>query len=229
MKRRWLCGALATAAVLSAGHAAAQPAALSRVAWVSLDKSESGSPTFAAFRAGQGKLGEVEGRRLVLRSWWADGSTARLAQMRGEILAARPDVIVAQGGIALAPMLHASVDRPVVFSMSGDPVLPRMRSIAVIAKTWFGPVYLRKDTEPYMTISRPAGSRGGVTAAEVNLKFVWEVVSRIRIGQAGLAYVIEADGTLIAHPDISLVLKKTSLLALPPAPPAAGPAWPRWR
>ncbi|MEO6363617.1 MAG: cache domain-containing protein, partial [Caldimonas sp.] len=81
--------------------------------------------------------------------------------------------------------------------------------------TFYGPVYFRKDTEPYMTISRPAGSGGGVTAVEVNLKFVWDVVSRIKIGEAGLAYVVDSTGTLIAHPDISLVLRKTDLKALP--------------
>jgi len=82
-------------------------------------------------------------------------------------------------------------------------------------KTHYGAVYFRKGTEPYMTIARQAGSGGGVTAAEVNLKFVWEVVSRIKIGAAGLAYVVDAGGTLIAHPDISLVLKKSDLSALP--------------
>ena len=56
---------------------------------------------------------------------------------------------------------------------------------------------------------------GGVTATEVNLKFVWDVVSRIKVGAAGLAYVIDGTGTLIAHPDISLVLKKSDLSALP--------------
>ena len=82
-------------------------------------------------------------------------------------------------------------------------------------KTWFGPVEFRKGTEPYMALARPAGGDGGVTAADVNLKFVWDVVSRIKIGSAGLAYVVDATGTLIAHPDISLVLKKTDLSALP--------------
>ena len=82
-------------------------------------------------------------------------------------------------------------------------------------KTWYSPVYFRKETEPYMTISRPAGGvGGGITVAEVNLKFVWEVVSRIQIGKAGLAYVVNSDGTLIAHPDISLVLQKTDLSKL---------------
>ncbi len=86
---------------------------------------------------------------------------------------------------------------------------------ASTGRTYWGPVSFRKATEPYMTIARPAGNDGGVTAAEVNLKFVWDVVSRIKIGEAGLAYVVDADGALIAHPDISLVLKKSDMSALP--------------
>ena len=82
-------------------------------------------------------------------------------------------------------------------------------------KTWFSPVQFRKGTEPYMAIARPAGGDGGVTVADVNLKFVWDVVSRIKIGERGLAYVVDATGTLIAHPDISLVLKKTDMKSLP--------------
>ena len=82
-------------------------------------------------------------------------------------------------------------------------------------KSWFGSVQFRKGTEPYMAIARPAGPDGGVTVADVNLKFVWDVVSRIKVGKSGLAYVVDATGTLIAHPDISLVLKKTDMKALP--------------
>jgi signal transduction histidine kinase len=93
--------------------------------------------------------------------------------------------------------------------LSRDPKFLEAKS----GKTWYSPVYFRKETEPYMTISRPAGS-GGVTIAEVNLKFVWEVVSRIKIGQAGLAFVVNSAGTLIAHPDISLVLQKTDMTKL---------------
>lgn len=85
---------------------------------------------------------------------------------------------------------------------------------ASAGKTHYGTAYFFKDTEPYMTISRPAQG-SGVTAAEVNLKFVWDVVSRIKVGKAGLAYVVDASGSLIAHPDISLVLKKSNLMTLP--------------
>ncbi|MCW5661093.1 MAG: GAF domain-containing protein [Burkholderiaceae bacterium] len=90
-------------------------------------------------------------------------------------------------------------------------------------RTWFGPVQFRKESEPYMAIARPAGGDGGVTVADVNLKFVWDVVSRIKIGAMGQAYVVDATGTLIAHPDISLVLKKTDLKSLPQVAAALGP------
>src|SRR4029077_16056836 len=85
---------------------------------------------------------------------------------------------------------------------------------ALAGHVYWGPVYFRKGTEPYMTIARPAGSGGGGTAAEVKLKLVREVVAKIKIGTAGLAYVVDADGVLIAHPDISLVLKKSDLSTL---------------
>src|SRR5439155_6921964 len=70
--------------------------------------------------------------------------------------------------------------------------------------------------EPYMTISLPeAPDRAGVTAVDVNLKFIWDVVSAIRIGEKGIAYVVDNKGFLVAHPDISLVLKKLDMSGLP--------------
>jgi len=90
-------------------------------------------------------------------------------------------------------------------------------------KTWFGAVYFRKETEPYMAISIPeARDRPGVTVVDVNLKFIWDVVSRIRVGSKGYAYVVDDKGFLIAHPDISLVLKKVDLSALPQVRQAIG-------
>jgi two-component system, NtrC family, sensor kinase len=82
-------------------------------------------------------------------------------------------------------------------------------------RVYRGPVEFRKESEPYMAIAIAEGGKGGgVTAAAVNLKFIWDVVSQIKIGQAGQAYVVDAQGILIAHPDISLVLQKTDLTRL---------------
>ncbi|HUQ24856.1 MAG TPA: ATP-binding protein [Burkholderiales bacterium] len=81
-------------------------------------------------------------------------------------------------------------------------------------QTWFGPVYFRKETEPYMSIAVRGSRTGPVTVADVNLKFIWEVVQRIRVGEKGKAYVIDRTGLLVADPDIGLVLRKTDLSGL---------------
>jgi signal transduction histidine kinase len=79
-------------------------------------------------------------------------------------------------------------------------------------KTWYGPVTFRKETEPYMQIAVRAGN--AVTVADVNLKFIWDVITRIKVGDKGKAYVVDATGHLVADPDIGLVLRKTNLSAL---------------
>jgi signal transduction histidine kinase len=86
---------------------------------------------------------------------------------------------------------------------------------AAAHKVWFGPVYFRRESEPYMTLALAGTSRAaGVSVAEVNLKFIWDVVSQIKVGEHGQAYVVDAGGRLIAHPDISLVLRNTDLSGL---------------
>jgi signal transduction histidine kinase len=86
---------------------------------------------------------------------------------------------------------------------------------AVAHKVYYGPVYFRRESEPYMTIAL-AGTRkdAGVSIAEVNLKLIWDVVSQIKVGERGHAYVVGAEGRLIAHPDISLVLRNTDMSRL---------------
>jgi signal transduction histidine kinase len=81
---------------------------------------------------------------------------------------------------------------------------------------YFSPVYFDRDTGPAMTmavVDRNPG--GGITVAEINLRGIWEVVGRIRVGQSGLAYLTDQDGVLLSHPDVSLVLRRTSLANLP--------------
>jgi two-component system, NtrC family, sensor kinase len=102
--------------------------------------------------------------------------------------------------------------------------------------SFFSPVYFVRQSEPYMHIAVPiepfAGEVIGVLIAEVNLKYIWEVISQIKVGQTGYAYVVSREGDLIAHPDISLVLQKRNLrnlgqvqaaLADAPGPFAAQP------
>jgi signal transduction histidine kinase len=83
---------------------------------------------------------------------------------------------------------------------------------------YLGRVYFVHRSEPYMTIALPIeqfkGNTIGVLQAEVNLKYVWDVVSEIKPGNAGYAYAVTRSGDLIAHPDLSLVLQQRNVAQL---------------
>ncbi|MBV9816130.1 MAG: HAMP domain-containing protein [Alphaproteobacteria bacterium] len=85
-----------------------------------------------------------------------------------------------------------------------DPAVAGARS----ARIWYGPVTLFEGSEPHMTVA-VAGAReiNGITIAVINLKLIWDVISAIHVGQSGDAFVLDRSGRLVAHPDISLVLR----------------------
>ena len=95
--------------------------------------------------------------------------------------------------------------------LSRDPAFTEASS----QKSHFGSVYFVRESEPYMTVA-VAGSRPdqGIAVAQVNLKFIWDVVSQIEVQKGGQVYVVDSAGRLIAHPDISRVLRKTDLSLL---------------
>jgi hypothetical protein len=74
---------------------------------------------------------------------------------------------------------------------------------AVAKKVYYGPVYLRRESEPYMTLS-VAGTRlaAGVNVAEVNLKLVWDLMKELKVGEHGVGYVLDGQGRVIAHSDL---------------------------
>jgi hypothetical protein len=62
-----------------------------------------------------------------------------------------------------------------------------------------------------MTIALAGGrQRAGVTVAEVNLKFIWDVVSQIQDRQGRARHVVDSDVPDRACPDISLVSRPIS-------------------
>ncbi len=97
---------------------------------------------------------------------------------------------------------HANTDH------SADPFFITARS----GKSYFGPINFPSDSlEPRIVVSVPieayAGDVVGVLAAEVNVRYVWDVIQSIHIGKFGYAYVVSSAGTLVAHPDLQLVLQ----------------------
>jgi GAF domain-containing protein/HAMP domain-containing protein len=80
-------------------------------------------------------------------------------------------------------------------------------------------VYIDEVTsEPLVTVAIPInnafGEFEGALVAEVNLKFMWDLVDSLRIGEEGLAYVVDEQGNLIAFGDASRVLRGENLGAL---------------
>lgn len=78
---------------------------------------------------------------------------------------------------------------------------------------YISPVYVDpKTSEPMVIIAIPAisvfGDFEGTLAAEVNLKFMWDLVDRLREAETGRqAYVVDREGNLLAFWDSARVLK----------------------
>ena len=57
-----------------------------RVAWVSPERASSNSPNLVAFRDGLQELGYIQGKNLVIDTWWGEGQSEHLDQMAGDIV-----------------------------------------------------------------------------------------------------------------------------------------------
>jgi PAS domain S-box-containing protein len=100
-----------------------------------------------------------------------------------------------------------------------DPIRAGIFADTVLGKTYIGPVYIdEKSSEPMVIMAVPVtdifGDYKGALAAEVNLKFMWDLVGNLKIGNEGTAYVVDSKGNLIASGDISRVLKGQDVLLL---------------
>ncbi|MBN2117491.1 MAG: GAF domain-containing protein [Anaerolineales bacterium] len=77
---------------------------------------------------------------------------------------------------------------------------------------YISPVYIDELTsEPLVVIAVPAkdvfGDFRGVLIAELNLKFMWDLVDQLEVGETGYAYVVDNQGELIAFGDTGRVLR----------------------
>jgi GAF domain-containing protein/HAMP domain-containing protein len=77
---------------------------------------------------------------------------------------------------------------------------------------YFSPIYIDDATsEPLIVLAIPIknvlGDLQGTLIAEVNLKFMWDLVDQLKVGATGYAYVVDNTGTLIAFKDTALVLQ----------------------
>ncbi|GEM_PF-629410 len=83
-------------------------------------------------------------------------------------------------------------------------------------KVYISDVYIESsNSEPLMRIAIPLidvmGDYQGYITAEINLKFMWDLVGAMKIGKTGVAFVVDKQGNLLAFGDTSRVLKGENL------------------
>jgi GAF domain-containing protein/HAMP domain-containing protein len=79
-------------------------------------------------------------------------------------------------------------------------------------RRYVGPVYVDDATsEPMVIVAVPVvnvfGDFQGTLMAEVYLRFMWDLVGRLEVGEGGLVYVVDRYGNLIAFGDVTRVLR----------------------
>ena len=81
-----------------------------------------GQARIAAFQQGVQQFGWTIGRNVRIDSRWPVGDSERTRRYAAELVALAPDVILATGSAAAAPLLQATRTVPVVFVIVPDPV-----------------------------------------------------------------------------------------------------------
>ncbi len=84
-------------------------------------------------------------------------------------------------------------------------------TVTMTGERYFSPLYFTASRYPVMSIALPIlkyNTVAGVLVGEIDLKNIWAIVDSIKVGKTGFAFLISADGLLIAHPDKQKILKK---------------------
>src|SRR3954463_3300076 len=105
----------------------------------------------AAFLQGLEQLGWTVGRNVRIDLRWAAGDADRTRRYVAEMVALAPEVILANGGTILGPMLQATRTIPIVFVQVSDPV---------------GAGYVA-------SLARPGGNATGFTVFEFGVSAKW--------------------------------------------------------
>lgn len=85
---------------------------------------------------------------------------------------------------------------------------------------YISPVVIdHESSEPLIIIAVPIfdvlGDFQGSLAAELNLKFMWDLMDQLDVGDTGYAYVVDRQGNLLAFADTARVLKRENVSHLP--------------
>ena len=170
--------ALGSASVPLRGFAQTAP----RVARIAVleDTSEDTRPRqWQLFRKRLQELGYAEGKNLVIVTRYAQGEGQRLAALANELVAEKPDVIVAASTLSVRAAMQVTPSIPIVFNGIADPV-----GVGFVA-----------------SLARPGGNATGLSimATEIGSKWI-ELLREIAPGAHRFGFVNDASnpGSLLA-------------------------------
>jgi ABC-type uncharacterized transport system substrate-binding protein len=114
---------------------------------VLLFSTPQGDPQMKAVHIRLRELGYVEGQNVIVIYRYADGKYERLPDLAAELIAEKPDVVLALGGDVAPYAAKATSTTPIVFISSADPVqLGLAASLARPARNATGVTLLLDDT-----------------------------------------------------------------------------------
>jgi len=154
MKRRafiTLLGGAAAACPLAAR--AQQPHPMRRIGVLTAftANDQESQARIAAFQQGLQKLGWTDGSNVRIDTRWAAGDVDLFRRYAAELIALAPDVILANGALALRPLQQVTRTVPIVFVNVADPV-----GAGFVA-----------------SLARPGGNSTGFTSFEYSLASKW--------------------------------------------------------
>jgi putative ABC transport system substrate-binding protein len=124
MRRRALITLLGGAAVWPLAARAQQGERARRIGVLMAyaDSDAEAQAWVAAFREGLQKLGWTEGRDVAIDVRWATGETEPIQRFAKELVASRPEVILASSTPPTTALLQQTRSIPIVFALVSDPV-----------------------------------------------------------------------------------------------------------
>lgn len=154
-------------------------------------------------------LGDIQGSLNTIATW--DRSD----------LVAGPEIL--RGWVQQEPALLEVIrldDKGQVFASAYQDVAELVNLFTISQSDWFnkarsgqrylGDVRVSSNDHPYTIVAVPAAD-GGVVAARLSMKVLWDLMSDIQFGDTGTGYVVDGDGNIVAHSNPDVVLSHTQI------------------
>ena len=103
-------------------HARAQQPAMPVVGFLHVAFPDRYKEQLAAFRQGLKQSGYIEGQDVQIEYRWASGDAERFRVLAAELVATRPDVLVAHTTLSAEAFARATRTIPIIFAAVSDPV-----------------------------------------------------------------------------------------------------------